>query len=128
MKTFSQQALIAILCMAIIGNTACTSTQTIHASQQAITASKIHAGDKVTLNYTDGSDERIKVVNIGAEDISGTADDGRMIIANYDDIVSMDHKEVEVIKSAGAAVGLVALGAILVGAAAVGAFASCAAY
>ena len=51
-----------------------------------------------------------------------------MIVANYDDIVYMDHKEVEVLKSVGAAVGLVALGAILVGAAAVGAFASGAAY
>jgi len=120
MTTPLRQTLLTLLCMAMIGNTGCTSMQTIHASEQAVTASKIRAGDKVTLNYTDGSSEQIKVTDIGPEEISGTADDGRMIIADYDEVISLDRKEVEVIKTAGAVVGVAALGAILIAGAAAG--------
>ena len=121
MTTLFRQSFFALLCIAMIGNTACTSMQTVHASEQAVTASKIHAGDKVTLNYTDGSSEQIKVTDIGPEEISGTADDGRLIVADYDDVISLDHKEVEVIKTAGAIVGVTVLGAILIAGAAAGA-------
>ena len=120
MTTPLRQTLLTLLCMAMIGNTGCTSMQTIHASEQAVTASKIRAGDKVTLNYADGSSEQIKVTDIGPEEISGTADDGRMIIADYDEVISLDRKEVEVIKTAGAVVGVAALGAILIAGAAAG--------
>jgi len=120
MTTPLRQTLLTLLCMAMIGNTGCTSMQTIHASEQAVTASKIRTGDKVTLNYTDGSSEQIKVTDIGPEEISGTADDGRMIIADYDEVISLDRKEVEVIKTAGAVVGVAALGAILIAGAAAG--------
>jgi hypothetical protein len=120
MTTLFRQTLFILLCIAMMGNTACTSMQTVHASEQAVTASKIRVGDKVTLNYTDGSSEQIKVTDIGVEEISGTADDGRLIVANYDEVISLDHKEIEVLKTAGAAVGVVALGAILVAGAAAG--------
>ena len=124
MRKVFKQTLLITLYMAMIGNAGCTTMQSIHGSQDALAQQKIRTGDKVTLHYVDGTSEQIKLTNIGEKDVEGIADDGRTVVADYEQILSMDHKEVEVLKSAGAAVGVVALGAILVGGLAVGAVAA----
>ena len=54
--------------------------------------------------------------------LAALTDDGRRVEVDYDDLLSLDHKKVEVLKTAGATVGAVALGAaMVVGATAVGA-------
>ena len=121
MRKVFKQTLLITLYMAMIGNAGCTTIQSIHGSQDALAHQKIRTGDKVTLHYVDGTSEQIKLSKIGEKDVEGIADDGRTIVADYEQILSMDHKEVEVLKSAGAAVGVVALGAILVGGLAAGA-------
>ena len=51
-------------------------------------------------------------------------EDGRTIEVAYDDLLSLEHKEVEVLKTAGAAVGVVVVGAAVLGAVAVGTMAA----
>jgi len=120
MNYILKTALFGILCLAMAGNTACTSMQTADASQDALAQKRIRVGDKVTLQYARGNAEQIRLTRINADGVSGIANDGRTVTASYDDIISLQHKDVQVLRSAGAAVGAVALGAVLVGAVAVG--------
>ncbi|MDH4126730.1 MAG: hypothetical protein OEW64_14230 [Gammaproteobacteria bacterium] len=113
-----------IMCLAMLANTACTSMQSIHASEEAITEMKIRPGDKVTLNYTNGNVEEVKLVSFDETGISGIAKDGRTVAVDYAHLVSMDHKEVEVLKTVGASLGGLVLGAAVVGGVAIGAAAA----
>lgn len=115
-----KQILLVSLCFTMIGNAGCTTMRTAHGSQEAIAEKKIRVGNKVTLHYTSGHSEEAKLTAIGAESISAITEDGRTIEVEYDHLLSLDHKKVEVLKTAGATVGVVALGAVLVGAVAVG--------
>ena len=121
MKSLLRHALLIVMSVAMVGTTACTSMETIHASEDALTEMKIRPGDKLTLHYTNGAAERIKLTSFNEQEISGIADDGRSVAANYEQVISIDHKEVEALKTAGAAVGVVALGAIVIAGTALGA-------
>jgi hypothetical protein len=112
--------LLISLCFTMIGNAGCTTMQTVHGSQEALAEKRIRVGDKVTLHYTSGHSEEAKLTAIGPESISAITEDGRTIEVEYDHLLSLDHEKVEVLKTAGATVGVVALGAVLVGAVAVG--------
>ena len=115
-----KQALLVTLCFAMIGNTGCTTTQNVNASPEAMAEKKIKVGDKVTVHYTSGHSELVKLTEIGEESLSGIADDGRSVELDYDNLLTLEHKEVDVLRTAGATVGMVVLGAVLVGAVAVG--------
>ncbi|MGI9201176.1 MAG: hypothetical protein ACR2QL_08965 [Woeseiaceae bacterium] len=119
-----KQVLLVMLCFAMIGNSGCTTTHNVYASPEALAEKKIKVGDKVTVHYTSGHSEIVKLTEIGEESLSGVADDGRSVELDYDDLLSLEHKDVHVLKTAGAAVGVVALGAVLVGAVAVGSMAA----
>ena len=118
--------LILALGCVLLGSAGCTTMETVHGSPEALEEKRIRVGDKVTLHYTSGHSEPVKLTAIGPESISALADDGRRIEVNYEDLLSLDHKRVEVLKTAGATVGVIALGAVLVGAAAVGTMAAAA--
>jgi len=120
MKNLLRHTLLFVMSVAMVGTTACTSMETIHASEGALTEMKIRPGDKLTLHYTNGAAERIRLTGFDEQEISGIADDGRSVAANYEQVISIDHKEVEALKTAGAAVGVVALGAIVIAGAALG--------
>ena len=124
MKIRLKQALLVTLCFAMIGNTGCTTTQTINASPEALAEKKVVVGDKLTVHYTSGHSELVKLTEIGEESLSGIADDGRTVELDYDNLLTLEHKEVDVLKTAGATVGVVVLGAVLVGAVAVGTMAA----
>ena len=122
MKINWRQTLVVALCCAMLGAAGCTTMETVDGSAAALEEKKIRVGDKVTLNYVSGHSEPAKLTVIGEESIAALTDDGRRVEVDYDDLLSLDHKKVEVLKTAGATVGAVALGAaMVVGATAVGA-------
>lgn len=117
-------ALLLALLVSIHCVTGCTSMQTVHGSPEAVAAMKIRTGDKVTLNYVSGHSEKVKLTALGSDSLTGMTEDGRTIEVAYDDLLSLEHKEVEVLKTAGAAVGVVVVGAAVLGAVAVGTMAA----
>ena len=122
MKIHWQQILVVALCCAMLGTTGCTTMETVHGSAEALEEKNIRAGRKVTLNYVSGYSEPAKLTAIGEDSVQVLTDDGRRVEIDYDDLSSLDYERVEVLKTAGATVGVVALGAaVLVGAAVVGA-------
>lgn len=116
-----KQALLAMLCFAMIGSTGCTTTHNVHASPEALAEKKIKVGDKVTVHYASGHSESVKLTNIGEESLSGTAEDGRTVALDYDNLLSLEHKDINVLKTAGATVGVVVLGAVVLAGAGAGA-------
>lgn len=99
-------------------NTACTSTQTVRASQQALTEESVHAGDKVTLYYVDGRSERLRLTRIDGGELAGTTEDGSPVVVTYAQLISVQHKVFAAGKTAGLVLGVVAVGAAMQGAAA----------
>lgn len=117
MKIHWQQIMVVALCCAMLGTTGCTTMETVHGSAEALEEKNIRAGRKVTLNYVSGYSEPAKLTAIGEDSVQVLTHDGRRLEVAYDDLSSLDYKKVEVLKTAGATVGVVALGAvILVGA------------
>jgi hypothetical protein len=113
-------ALLLILLASLPAITGCTSLQTVHGSPEAVAEMKIRVGDKVTLNYVTGHAEKVKLTVLGNESLTGVTEDGRTVVVAYDDLLSLEHKKVEVLKTAGATVGVVVVGAAVLGAVAVG--------
>lgn len=119
-----KQTLLVMLGFSLLGNAGCTTIDTVHGSPEALAEKNIRPGDKVTLNYVSGHSEPAKLTAIGEESISATTKDGRRIEVDYDDLLSLDHKRVEVLKTAGATVGAVVLGAAVMAGAGIGAAAA----
>lgn len=115
-----KRALLLVFCIAQLGSIGCTTMESVQGSPEALAQKNIRAGDRVTLQYVNGHSDRVKLTDIGSESLTGIADDGRTIEVAYADLLSLDHKKVEVLKSASAAVGMVVLGAAVIGAAAAG--------
>lgn len=111
-NTMKQTFLIA-LCLASFGSVGCTTMESMQGSQEALAEEKIRVGDKVFLHYNDGRTEEIKITDIGEETVSGVAGKGRNIVADYNDIGSIGHKEIEGWKTAGATVGIIALSPLI---------------
>ena len=109
MNSTKRKALLLALCLASFGGAGCTTMESMQGSQEALAEEKIRVGDKVFLHYNNGLSEEIKITNIGDETVSGVAGKGRKIVANYEDIDSVGHKEIEGWKTAGATVGIIAL-------------------
>lgn len=119
-----KQILLISLCFTMFGNAGCTTIENVHASPEAMTEKKIRVGDKVTVHYATGHSEIMKLTDIGEMSLSGITEDGRRIDADYTDLLSLDHKKVEVLKTAGATVGVVVLGAVVIAGAGIGAAAA----
>lgn len=105
----------------MFGTAGCTTMETVHASPEALAEKRVKVGDKVTLQYVTGHAEKAKLTNIGAESLTVMTDDGRALEVPYADLLSLDYKRVEVLKTAGATVGVVVLSAAVVAGAGLGA-------
>ncbi len=114
MNKLFKQTLCITICVVMVGNTACTSMQAINASKEATTAHNVKVGDNVTLFFNTKASEEIRVTAIGETDITGTREDGTVVVAAYDDLYRIEYEEVEVLKPIGKAVGAVALVALAV--------------
>ena len=124
MRSLLKNTLIALLCLAIAGNAACTSMHTIDATAGAVEEQSIEPGDKVELRYKDYSAQTITVSAIGETGISGTTDAGETITAEYEELESVMFSAIDgrkTAKNTAKAVGMAALYAIVAGVAIAGA-------
>ena len=102
MNNALKQALIVLLGLAMVGGAGCTTTQMIRASQEAITEMKIRPGDKLTLNYATGRAETIELLGLDQEQITGRAKNDEVLVAEYTELVSLQHQRISARKTAGA--------------------------
>ena len=119
MKNLFKNTLFALLCLAIVGNSACTSTRTFAASPEAVEHHSIKAGDEVQLRFTDHTMTAITVTAVDENGISGIDSNGQELTAAYDDLDSVVYTSVDgrkTAKNAGKAVGIAALVAVVVAA------------
>ena len=114
MNSTTRQALLITLCCALLGSAGCTTMDSMDGTQEALAEEKIRVGDKVFLHYNDGASEEVEITDIDDESVSGKAEHGEKIVANYEDLSSVGHKRVEVLKTVGATVGLIALSPIII--------------
>jgi hypothetical protein len=66
------------------------------------------------LHYNNGVSEEVEITDIGDESVFGAAQHGEKIVANYEDLSSVGHKRIEVLKAVGATVGIIALSPIII--------------
>lgn len=119
MKTFFHNSLLAVLCIMIVGNTACTSMATIDAEAEAVAANDIDAGDKVTLVYRNGTSLEITVDTIDETGIQGSDEDGRLVVADFRELEKIRARQFDGGKTArktGKGVGYALLGILWLGA------------
>lgn len=120
MNNTTKKTLLMALCFTLLGGAGCTTIDSMDGTPEALAEEKIRVGDKVFLHYNNGLSDKVKITNIGDESVSGEAEHGRKIVANYEDLSSVGHKRVEVLKTAGATVGIIALSPLIVVAALAG--------
>ena len=119
MKTLLKKTLCTLLCLAIIGNAACTTTYIVDASAGAVAEHSIKAGDKVELQFADYTSTEVTVTAIDDDGISGTDTDGNPVTADYDELNSVVFTGIDggkTAKNAGKAVGIAALAVVVAGA------------
>lgn len=119
MTIFSRNALCALLCLAIVGNAACTSMYTIDGSAGAVEEHSIKPGDEVQLRYADHTMKAIKVTAVDETGIAGTDINGDSVAARYEELDAVIFKSIDggkTAKNAGKAVGIAALVAVVVAA------------
>lgn len=109
---------LAFTALLLTLNTACTTTQTVRASQQALAKENIQVGDKVTLYYADGRSEHMRLTRIDSSELTGATPDGSPVVVTYAQLVSVQHKTFAVGKTVGLVLGVAAVGAAMAGAAA----------
>ena len=121
MQTPFRRALAAIVCVAVLGNTACTSMATIDATPEAVAANDITPGDSVKLVFKSGQRQDITVTTISQSSIAGTTDKGHPVTAAFSDIRVIKSRKFDGRKTANntaKGVGYAVLGMLIVGAAA----------
>jgi predicted transcriptional regulator len=114
MNNTTKPAVLITLCCALLGSAGCTTMDSMDGTQEALAEEKIRVGDKVFLHYNNGVSEQVEITAIGDASVSGEAEHGEKIVANYEDLSSVGHKRVEVLKTVGATVGIIALSPIII--------------
>jgi hypothetical protein len=114
MNSIIKPALLIAVLFASFGSVGCTTIDSLDGTQEALAEEKIRVGDKVFLHYGGGQSYEIEITNIANESVSGEEKNGRKIVAEYEDLSSVGHKRVEVLKTVGATVGIIALSPIII--------------
>jgi hypothetical protein len=114
MNSTTKETLLITLCCALQGSAGCTTMDSMDGTQEALAEEKIRVGDKVFLHYNGGRSYEVEITHIGDESVSGEEKNGRKIVAEYEDLSSVGHKRVEVLKTVGATVGIIALSPIII--------------
>ena len=83
MRNITKKALLITLCIASFGSVGCTTMESMDGTQEALAEEKIRVGDKVFLHYNDGTSLEVEITEIGAGAVSGEADYGKKVVANY---------------------------------------------
>ena len=124
MNRNSRRFAVVIASILFLTNAACTTIKPVYDTEQTPFASQIKVGDRVRLAYLDGRVTEIRVTDVSETGIKGglhkgskVRPKGAEVIADWQDIYSIEDVKVSVLKTAGAAVGvLVAIPIIAVGA------------
>lgn len=103
MKTFLKRLLAAVVALSMLG---CTTIQPLTANGSQL-ASAVKPGDKVEITTTRGQRLNFKVDSVGASSLHG----GGQTVA-YNDIQSINRKELDSQKTLWVVLGVVAAGAL----------------
>jgi hypothetical protein len=114
MNSTTNQVLLITLCCALLGSAGCTTMDSMDGTQEALAEEKIRVGDKVFLHYNNGASKEVEITDMDDVSVFGEAQHGEKIVANYEDLSSVGHKRVEVLKTVGATVGIIALSPIII--------------
>ena len=107
-------AVLVTLCCASLGATDCTTTHRVDSSPEALASNGVEVGDKVTLHYVSGRSQHLKLTRIGDHTLTGATNDGRTVEKQYAQIILLEYKKVDARKTAGVALGVVAMTAVVV--------------
>ncbi len=114
MNRTGRKIVILISSAMFLLNAACTTVKTIDDSEEKTYSEQIAVGDKIRLIYLDGRVKNIRVTGVSETEISGTPHDSRFkqaigpgIAAEWQDVYQAERVNTSVLKTAGAALGLV---------------------
>ena len=107
MKPITRKPLLLLGCASFWLNTACTTLRPIEAEEPAGYVENIEVGDTVRLLYLDERVKEVEVLELNEMEITGKADGGGIVIADWRDIYQVEQVRISPVKTAGAAVGII---------------------
>lgn len=115
MNGLTRKALILLSSTLFLLSAGCTSIKTIDTAEETTYSQQIEVGERIRLTYLDGRVQDIHVTNINATEITGTIHQGglkrttgRGIVVDWRDVHVAERVKISALKTAGAAVGIVA--------------------
>lgn len=112
MKAIHKSTVLVAVCICILGDMACTSTNTLIASREAVVTHNIEPGDKLTLIYNDARETEMTLSKVGVNDLVGVDKNGEEVVADFAELYAVRFSEIDHEKSVNA-VGIIALGALI---------------
>lgn len=129
MNKLLRKTTILLMSGLFLMNAACTTIKPVYNLDDEPFATQVKAGDRVRLTYLDGRSQEINITEVTETEIKGTIHKntrlqpkGAAVVADWQDVYTVETVKISAIKTAGAAVGVVvaipflALGAVLAGA------------
>lgn len=115
MNSLTRKTLILLSSALFLLSAGCTSIKTIDTAEETTYSQQIEVGERIRLTYLDGRVQDIHVTNINATEISGTIHQGglkrttgRGVVVDWRDVHLAERVKISALKTAGAAVGIVA--------------------
>ncbi len=115
MNGLIRKTLILLSSTLFLLTAACTTIKPIYADEHATLAEKIQVGDRVRLTYIDDRVKVIDVTKVSETEISGTLHKatlsqrkGAPVVADWRDVYAAERVRISALKTAGAAVGIIA--------------------
>ncbi len=115
-KTMMRKIAVMTLSLALIGNTGCTSLQTIEATEAAVVEHNLKVGDKVRLHRLGHRTEDVHILKLSESEMTATRKDGTVIVVDWRDIHRLEVEKTdlaETAKTVAVGVGIVVLFAVL---------------
>ncbi len=111
----TRKTLILLSSTLFLLSAGCTSIKTIDTGDESTYSQQIKVGERIRLTYLDGRVRDIHVTDINETEISGTIHEGglkrttgRGIVVDWRDVYVAERVKISALKTAGAAVGIVA--------------------
>jgi len=115
MNRINSRIILVIACFVCLMNTACTTIKPVYNNPQASIASQLKPGDRVRITLINDRVKEINVTEVDETGIKGTVHKasttqrkGAAVDEEWADVFSIETVKISPIKTAGAAVGVVA--------------------
>jgi hypothetical protein len=115
MNQTSRRASIVVVSLICIMNTACTTIKPVYDAPGATIASQLKAGDRVRITLINDRTKELNITEVDATGLKGlvykassTQRKGAIVEEEWADIFSVETVRISPVKTAGAAVGIVA--------------------